>query len=273
MTALAAPAPHTAAGRVSDVRLLGRWIAARVRMTLRSPRALGFTFAFPLVLVTLFGAINEGVKVSLAGQDVAFTQYYTPAIGVFGLTTACYTSLVVGLATARETGLLKRVRGTPLPVAVYLGSWSVGAMLTGLASVLLLFVVAIPAFGVDVPLASLPAAIVTAALGAACLAALGLAAGSLVKTSEQAMPLAQLTFLPISFISGVWFPLDGAPSWVTTTADIFPLKHIVDAFTGCFLAGTPSAGFAWGDLAVIAAWGIGGLIVATRRLRREATAA
>ena len=38
----------------------GRWIAARVRMTLRSPRALGFTFAFPLVLVTLFGAINDG---------------------------------------------------------------------------------------------------------------------------------------------------------------------------------------------------------------------
>jgi ABC-2 type transport system permease protein len=87
------------------------------------------------------------------------------------------------------------------------------------------------------------------------------------------MPLAQLTFLPISFISGIWFPLDGAPGWVTTTADIFPLKHIVDAFTGCFLAGTPSAGFAWGDLAVIAAWGVGGLIVATRRLRREATAA
>jgi hypothetical protein len=57
--------------------------------------------------------------------------------------------------------------------------------------VLALFVVAVPAFGVDVPLASLPAAIVTAALGAACLAALGLAAGSLVRTSEQAMPLAQ----------------------------------------------------------------------------------
>jgi ABC-2 type transport system permease protein len=269
MTAIAAAAP----ARVSDARLLGRWIAARVRMTLRSPRALGFTFAFPLVLVTLFGAINAGVTVNLAGQDVSFTQYYTPAIGVFGLTTACYTSLVVGLATARETGLLKRVRGTPLPVGVYLGSWSAGAMLTGLASVTLLFVVAIPAFGVDVPLASLPAAVVTTALGAACLAALGLAAGSLVRTSEQAMPLAQLTFLPISFISGIWFPLEGAPGWVTTTADIFPLKHIVDAFTGCFLAGTPSAGFAWGDLAVIALWGAGGLLVATRRLRREATAA
>jgi ABC-2 type transport system permease protein len=145
-------------------------------------------------------------------------------------------------------------------------------MLTGLASVLLPVAVAVPAFGVDVPLASLPAAVVTAALGAACLAALGLAAGSLVRTSELAMPLAQLTFLPISFISGVWFPLDGAPGWVTTTADVFPLKHIVDAFTGGFLAGTPSAGFAWGDLAVIAAWGLCGLVVATHRLRRETAA-
>jgi ABC-2 type transport system permease protein len=268
MTALAAAAP----ARTSDARLLARWIAARVRMTLRSPRTLGFTFAFPLVLVTLFGAINEGVTVSLAGTDVPFTQYYTPAIGVFGLTTACYTSLVVGLATARETGLLKRVRGTPLPVAIYLGSWSAGAMLTGLASVTLLFLVAVPAFGVDVRLATLPAAVVTAALGAAGLAALGLAAGSLVRTSEQAMPLAQLTFLPISFISGVWFPIENAPAWVTTTADIFPLKHIVDAFTGCFVAGAPNAGFAWGDLAVIAAWGVGGLVVATSRLRREAMA-
>ena len=257
----------------TDARLLGRWTAARVRMTLRSPRALGFTFAFPIVLVTLFGAINEGVRVSVAGADVPFAQYYTPAIGVFSITTACYTSLLVGLATARETGLLKRVRGTPLPVAVYLGSWSAGAMLAGLGSVLVLFLVAVPAFGVDVPLATLPAAIVTVALGAASLAALGLAAGSLVRTSEQAMPLAQLTFLPISFISGVWFPLDGAPSWVTTAAGIFPLEHIVDAFTGCFYAGAPDAGFAWGDLAVIAAWGIAGLAVATRRLRNEAAAA
>ena len=83
MTAVAVPA------RRSDALLLGRWIAARVRMTFRSPRALGFTFAFPLVLVTLFGAINGDVKVSMNGVDVPFTQYYTPAIGVFGLTTAC----------------------------------------------------------------------------------------------------------------------------------------------------------------------------------------
>ena len=107
----------------SDLPLLGRWIAARVRMALRSPRTLGFTFAFPLVLVTLFSAINGDVVVTVAGSEVRFAQFYTPAIAIFGLTTACYTSLLNGVATARESGLLKRVRGTPLPIQAYLGSW------------------------------------------------------------------------------------------------------------------------------------------------------
>jgi ABC-2 type transport system permease protein len=270
MTAITATAPPAA--RPSDARLLARWVAARVRMTARSPRALGFTFAFPLVLVTLFSAINQGLEVTVAGARVSFAQFYAPAIAVLSLTTACYTRLLVELAGARESGLFKRVLGTPLSPVVYLGSWAAGAILTGLCSVALLFAVAVPAFGVDVHPRLLPAAIVTAVLGAACLAALGLALGSVVRTAEQAMPLAQLTFLPISFISGIWFPLDGAPAWVTTTADLFPLKHIVDAFTGCFLPGTPHAGFASGDLAVIAAWGAAGLLVATRRLRREAAA-
>ena len=67
-------------------------------------------------------------------------------------------------------------------------------------------------------------------LGAASLAALGLAVATLAKTADQAMPIAQFTFLPLSFISGVFYPLDGAPQWLVTVANIFPLKHIVDAF-------------------------------------------
>jgi ABC-2 type transport system permease protein len=263
MTAVAVSASR------SDTRLLGRWVTARVRMTLRSPRALGFTFAFPLVLVTLFGAINEGVRVTLAGVDVPFTQYYTPAIGIFGLTTACYTSLVVGLATARETGLLKRVRGTPLPMPVYLGAWLTGAALVGIASVVLLFVVAVPALGVDVYLRTLPQAILVMVLGAACLGSLGLALGTLAKTSDQAQPLAQLTFLPISFISGVWFPLGDAPSWLVHLADFFPLKHLVDAFSACFVPGGSVAGK---DLLSLVIWGAVGMFVAVRRLRAASLA-
>ena len=183
---------------------------------------------------------------------------------------ACYTSLLNGLANAREAGLLKRVRGTPLPMPIYLGSWVAGAVVTGLASIVLLFAVAVPVFGVDVYPRMLPEALLTAIIGGASLAAIALALGSMVKTAEQAQPLSQLTFLPISFISGIWFPLDDAPQWVKTAADVFPLSHIVDAFSACFV---PGAHFDWGDLVVVALWGAGGMVVASRRLRREAEGA
>ena len=66
---------------------------------------------------------------------------------------------------------------------------------------------------------------------------------SVVKSADQAMPVAQLTFLPISFISGIWFPLDGAPEWLVKVSHFFPLSHIVHAFGGCFVPGTTGSGF------------------------------
>jgi ABC-2 type transport system permease protein len=256
----------------SDVALLRRWVAARAKLILRNPRSSFFTFAFPLLFLVLFNGLNGDTRVAAigpAGGKVAFAQFYTPSIGIFGLTMACYTSVIVGISTARDMGLLKRVRGTPLPMGIYIGSWLTGAVLSGLAAVLLMFVVAVPAFGVDIYWSTLPAAAVTLVLGAASLAALGLAVATLARTADQALPIAQFTFLPLSFISGVFYPLDGAPQWLVTVADIFPLKHIVDAFDACFVPGTPNGGWSWGDLAVIAIWGIVGLRVAARRFRWE----
>src|ERR1700753_2023127 len=114
---------------MSDLPLFGRWIVARFKLTLRNPRALTFTLIFPIVLVVLFNALNGGTPVTSAGAKVDFAQFYTPGIGIFSLTTACYTSLILGIATARDAGLLKRVRGTPLPVWVYVGAWLVGTAL------------------------------------------------------------------------------------------------------------------------------------------------
>jgi ABC-2 type transport system permease protein len=259
----------------SDLALLRRWIAARVKLLLRNPRSSFFTFAFPLLFLVLFNGLNGDTRVAAigpAGGKVAFSQFYTPSIGIFGLTMACYTSVIVGISAARDLGLLKRVRGTPLPMGIYIGSWLTGAVLSGLAAVVLMFVVAVPAFGVHVYASTLPAAIVTLVLGAASLAALGLAVATLARTADQALPIAQFTFLPLSFISGVFYPLDGAPQWLVTVADIFPLKHIVDAFDACFVPGTPNGGWAWGDLAVIAIWGLAGLRVAARRFRWEPAA-
>ena len=153
-----------------DRSLLQRWIAARVRLMLRNPRVTFFTFAFPLMFLLIFGGLNGNAQVPAAGPaggDVPFAQFYTPAIGVFGLTLACYTNVIFGLSTARDEGLLKRVRGTPLPMPIYLAAWLTGAALVGILSVVLMFVVAVPVFGVDIYPANLPAAVVTLALSSA----------------------------------------------------------------------------------------------------------
>jgi ABC-2 type transport system permease protein len=255
----------------NDLSLARRWIAARLRLTVRNPRVLVFTFAFPLVLVVLFNGLNGEARVQAMGAagQVSFAQYYTPSIAIFSLVTACYTSLVIGIATARDAGLLKRVRGTPLPMGTYVGAWVVGAAAVGIAAVVLLFAVSVPAFGVKIYLDTLPAAIVTLLMGAACLAAVGVAVASLVRNADQAQPVAQLTFLPISFISGIWFPLDGAPDWLITLAKVFPLYHIVNAFDRCFVPGVPNGGWSPDDLWAIALWTAVGLFVAARRFRFE----
>jgi ABC-2 type transport system permease protein len=253
-----------------DRMLLGRWIRARVVLMLRNPRVTFFTFVFPLMFLVIFSAINGDVMVpGASGGDVRFAQFYAPSIGIFGLTLACYTNVIFGLATARDERLLKRVRGTPLPMPTYLASWLTGAMLLGMASVALMIAVGVAAFGVDLYPRLLPAAVVTLALGAASLAALGLAVATLVRNADQAGPVAQLTLLPLSFISGIWWPLDGAPDWITAIAHAFPLYHLVQAFDACFVPQTTGSGFAWGHLAVVAAWGAAGLLVAVRRFQAE----
>ena len=161
------------------------------------------------------------------------------------------------------------MRGTPLPMGIYLGSWVTGAALTGIAAIVLLFVVAIPAFGVDVYARTLPAAIVTLLLGAACLASLGVAVAALVKSADQAMPVAQLTFLPVSFISGIWFPLDGAPDWLVKVSHFFPLSHIVNAFGVLLRPGRERQPVPRRDLLPLAIWTAVGLFVAVRRFRWE----
>jgi ABC-2 type transport system permease protein len=256
----------------TDLDLLRRWVVARVKLTLRTPRAVVFTFAMPLLLLVLFNSLNTGTTVAAvgnAGGKVNFAQFYTPSIGIFGLMTACYTAMILGLSNARDSGLLKRVRATPLPMPIYLTAWLAGGVLTGIAAVILMFIVAIPAFGVHLYARTLPAAAVTLVVGAVALASLGLAVASLVKSAEQAMPIAQLTMLPLSFISGVFYPLAGAPTWLIDIAKVFPLYHLVRAFDACFVPQTTGSGWSGTDLLVLVVWGAVGIRIAGRRFARE----
>jgi ABC-2 type transport system permease protein len=256
--------------RRSDLPLLLHWIHARVLVILRTPRAAFFSLIFPLILLALLNGTNSGNTVTAAGGKVDFAQYFTPSIGIYALAVSCYTTPIFGLANARDQGILKRIRGTPLSPWIYLTSWLAGGIVTGLAALTVMVIVSVPAFHLHVYPRLLPAALVTAVLGAAMLGALGLAVSTFVRRADTAPTIANLTLFPVLFLSGVFFPLQGAPAWTLRVAHLLPLSHLVDAFTACFSPHTQGSGFALRDLAVIALWGLGGLAFAARRFRWEA---
>jgi len=255
---------------LGDVALWWLWLKARLRLMARTPRATFFTLVFPLVLLVLLDSLASG-RVDVPGGTVRYAQYITPSIAIFALTGATYTGVIFGVAAAREQGVFKRIRGTPLPMSVFLASWVAATVVGALGSVVVMFAIAVPAFGVDVRPELIPAAVVTLLLGAFCFTALGFAVASFVRRTDTAPIVANITLFPLLFISGVFFSLEGAPQWLRRIADVFPVSHLVRAFEACFSPFTSGAGFAWRDLAVIFAWGIAGAFVATRRFAREAT--
>ena len=257
--------------RRSDLRLVAVWIRAGVRALLRTPRAAFFTFVFPAVLLVFVDGTASGT-VTGAGGRVEAAQYFTPSLAIFGLAFGCYTSLVFTIPRARERGILKRVRGTPVPPSVYLASLVAVGLLSGIASVVILVVLGVAAFGVHLYPGLLPAAVVTLVVGGVCLCTLGLAVSSFVANPETAPVVANITLLPLAFISGVFVTVHGAPQWLSTLASIFPLRHLVDAFSATFSSHTSGSGFRPGDLAVLLAWTFAGARVAVRRFRWEPAA-
>jgi ABC-2 type transport system permease protein len=256
--------------RRSDLGLGWLWLKGRLRIMLRNPRVTFFTLVFPLILLVMFDALNNS-DVTVTGGNVPFAQFFTPSIAIFALTSATYTSVIFGVATAREQGVLKRVRGTPLPMSVFLSSWLASAALTGIASVVLMFAIAVPAFGVDIRPELLPAAIVTLVLGSAALSAIGLAVASYIRRVDSAPIVANLTLFPLLFVSGVFYPFESEPQWLQSLAHVFPLSHLVQAFDACFSPYTTGSGFAARDLGALVVWGGIGAIVAVRRFAAEAT--
>jgi ABC-2 type transport system permease protein len=253
----------------SDFALGWLWLKSRLRLMSRTRRATFFTFVFPLILLVLLDELNTS-KVEVLGGKLPFAQFFTPSIAIFAMTTATYTAVVFGVATAREQGVLKRVRGTPLPMSVYLSSWLASAVLTGLVSVVLMFAVAVPLFGVHVYARLLPAAIVTLVLGGTAVSAIGLAVASYLRRADSAPIVANLTLFPLLFVSGVFYPLESEPEWLQRVAHLFPLSHLVQGFDACFSPYTPGSGFNARGLASLVAWGAAGTIVAARRFAREA---
>jgi ABC-2 type transport system permease protein len=229
----------------------------------RNREAAFFTFLFPVILLVLLGSVYGDEPI----EGVQAATYLVVGLLGYGVAAAAFASLAITLVVRREAGLLKRVRGTPLSPAFYLGAVIGSTIIIVALQVLVQLLIGRYVLGAHLP--GSPASFAVAILlGAAAFAALGLAVSAVVRTAEGSSAVVNAIYLPMAFISGAFFPTRELPSFLKGVAEALPLTHLLRLIRATFiegdgLAGSPQA------LAALAAWGLGGLLFALRMFRWE----
>jgi ABC-2 type transport system permease protein len=252
---------------VNDVELLGSQLVLEQKRFWRNPTSAIFTALFPVMFLVIFTALNSNTRIKDLG-GIRYAQYYVPSIIAFGIFSACFVNLAAATTFRRETGLFKRVRATPLPPSVFLGALIINTVLIGALLSVVVTVMGVVFYGVHFYVARLLALIVTFVVASASCCALGLAIGTFMPNADAAGAVVNFIYFPIVFISGTFFPVN-QKSVLAHVASVFPVRHVILAVFAGFDPLRSDAGFEWGHLAVIAAWGVAALVVAIRRFRWE----
>jgi ABC-2 type transport system permease protein len=244
-----------------------RWLAAawrqfrlERRMFWRNPSAAFFNFLLPLLLLALFGAIFAGERAKL---DVI-----VPGIAGMSVMSATFIALAYNVTLLRERGILKRLRGTPLPTSAWLAGVAANAVANTVLQLTLVILAGRFVFGVAWP-GDWLALIVFVAVGVVCFASLGVALAHAIPNFESAPAYVNAVFIPTVLIAGVFYDEKSAPRVLRDIAEILPLKHLIDGMSGAMVhhQGLADHGVA---LLVLALWGAAGLVLAIRGFSWEA---
>ena len=244
------------------MRLLLHELKGELRLYSRSRELAFFTFMLPIIFFVLLGSVyGDTDRINgFRGPDYLLTGM----LG-YGVAATAFSGLAIVLVIRRESGVLKRLRATPLPAPTYIAAVLLTTLIAFAIEAIVLVVLGILLFNADFPKSvfSLVAAIL---LGSASFAVLGVGVSGLVRRAEGASAVITALYLPLSFISGAFFSQQHFPGWLKQIADVLPLTYFIDLVGAVMLTGVSI----WDrpkDVAVITAWGIFGVLLATRYFR------
>jgi ABC-type multidrug transport system permease subunit len=251
-----------------DLGMLGRQVRHDLTGIARTPVVLFFAIAFPLGFFLVISSFVGNETIDFR-SGVRVAQFLAPAFASFGIAMATFSFLAIGFAEIRFSGVLKRFTGSPLPTWVLLGGRIGAGTVLAFAAVVLLLLVGVLFFDVQVLWARLPGVVVTVALTAVSFGALGLVVAALAPSMQAAVALANGIAIGLAFISDL-FVVAELPGYLDTIGWVFPLKHVVNALGDAFNPFVDTTGFFPDHLAVIAAWGLAGALLAAWAIRRDA---
>jgi ABC-2 type transport system permease protein len=224
------------------------------KMFWRNPSAAFFNFLLPLLFLGLFGAILSG--------DTDQLEILVPGIAGMAVMSTTFNALAFNITALRETGILKRVRGTPLPTSAYLAGIFGNVVTNTVLQILIITVSGHLLFGLEWPQDWMSLWLFVV-VGVICFASLGVALSHAIPNFDAAPAYVNAAFLPMIFISGVFYDENVAPTVISDVAQALPLKHLIDGLQGAIVTGE-GAGSHVVALVVLAVWSVAGLTLAIR---------
>ncbi|MBU4336241.1 MAG: ABC transporter permease [Actinobacteria bacterium] len=274
-TTRAATAPGTVTRLPGTLRLGVHRVGYELRQFFRAKDAVVFIFAYPIIMMGIFATVFGGSVDLGAGSSMEFSQYFLPGMIATGVMLSSFQNLAIGICEERDSGGLKRLRGTPLPAASYFLGKVGQVLLTSLVQTALLLAVSTLAFGVTLPdtadrwITFGWVFVLGTATGAVC----GVAFSSVPRSGTSASAVVTPIVLVLQFISGVFFQFDNLPTWMQQVASVFPLKWMAQGMRSAFLPDEalvmePSGSWQHGaTAAVLTAWLVLGLVAGIRTFR------
>jgi ABC-2 type transport system permease protein len=245
---------------VKAARIVGTELWYQQLAYWRNPVGAFFTFFMPVLFLVNFASLYSGAHY----EGLKLDQYFIPGIMTFGVIAACYTNLAIVLTTQREQGVLKRVRGSPLPPWAYMVATVASCVIRAAVLVGITLGVGVAFYGLIIPAHAVVPFVVTVVLGAATFCALGVAVTAIIPNADAAPAVVNGVYLPLMFISGTFFPIKST-SVLAKISSYFPVRPFV---LSCFNALDPrlpngSIHAAWVEN--LAIWCAVALVFAVRR--------
>jgi ABC-2 type transport system permease protein len=249
------------------MRLFVHELRNQQRLYWRSRESAFFTFLLPIVFLVLLGSVYGDEEI----DGVKGSTFLLAGMLGYGIVATAFAGLAINLVLRRESGVLKRVRGTPLPSATYLAAVIASTLIAIALQTVAQLLIARYALGATLPQA--PGSFALALLlGTASFAALGLAVTAAVRSGEGSSAVITAIYLPMTFVSGAFFSQETMPAFLRAIGNVLPLTYLLRWLRGSLVDGNGVTD-EWTALAVLAVWGTAGVVVALRTFAWEPRAA
>ena len=253
-----------------DLGILWRQTRYAVIGSLRNSRAVVFGIVFPVVLLVMFNSIfSSGPNATDHFHHVVVSTraYFTAGLAAYAIMLQSFSTLAIAVTTQRESGQLKRLRGTPMRPWTFVGAQMLRAILFAITMVIALLAIGRTVFSVELTRNALTGVAVYVTLGASVMATLGMAITAYTPTVDAVSSVGPFTAVILSFISGVFIPVSVLPDWLAQIGRVFPLEPLADGLQRAVTGAGRGTGLTVHNVVLLAVWGVVGLVVAARQFR------